>query len=109
MRPIEIALEHGPRAVADPQLGEDARDVVLHGPLRHAERRAERRADLAVRIAAGEQAQHLHFAFGQLLVGLRLGLPGAERGAASEKFGTPRDLALKNKHEEPARVLKTAE
>jgi hypothetical protein len=105
MRPIEIALKHGPRAVADPQLGEDARDVVLHGPLRH----AERRADLAVRIAAGEQAQHLHFAFGQLLVGLRLGLPGAERGAASEKFGTPRDLALKNKHEEAARVLKTAE
>jgi hypothetical protein len=29
--------------------------------------------------------------------------------AASEKFGTPRDLALKNKHEEAARLLQAAQ
>ncbi len=30
---------------------------------------------------------------------------GADAKASSPKFGTPRDLALKNKHDEAARLL----
>jgi threonine/homoserine/homoserine lactone efflux protein len=51
----------GPRAVADAELGEDVRDVVLDRPLGH----EARLRDLAVGISRRHHAEDLDFAFGQ--------------------------------------------
>src|SRR3954462_14087417 len=69
-------LEDRAGAVANPQLGQDGGDVVLDGPFRH----AERRADLAVGISAGQEPQHLQLAPGERLRGLvpRRGLQRGE-------------------------------
>jgi len=68
-----------------------------------------RGADVNARQSEGITALHEAAASGDVELIRMLLAAGAERGAASEKFGTPRDLALKNKHEEAARLLQAAE
>src|SRR5207253_49585 len=51
-------LEHGARAIAHAELGENARDVILDRALG----RAEGCGDLAVAVPAGHEAHHLGFA-----------------------------------------------
>ena len=66
-------LEHGARPIAHPELGEDARHVVLHRALGD----EERATDLAVGIAGHQQAEHLALPRRDVAVGRRGG-----RGAA---------------------------
>ena len=62
-------------------------------------------ADVNVRQSEGVTALHEAAQSGDLEIIHMLLAAGADPHAASAQFGTPRDLALKNKHEEAARLL----
>ena len=62
-------------------------------------------ADVNVRQSEGVTALHEAAQSGDLEIIHMLLAAGADPNAASEKFGTPRELALKSKHDEAARLL----
>lgn len=64
-----------------------------------------RGADVNARQSEGVTALHEAAAAGNLAIIRMLLAAGADPKATSAQFGSPRDVALKNKHEEAARLL----